>query len=60
MFSDVLGYTTSEGPFAGRPTILSVTQTGDEDGRAMILIETNAGDRRLRCAGVSLRDGWAA
>ena len=60
VFEDVLHYTVAEGPFAGRPTILDVTETGKQDGRVSVRIETNAGSRTLLCTGVKVRDGWPA
>ena len=60
MFQDVLRYAVAEGPFAGKPTILEVSQTGEHEGRASVRIETNAGERTLLCTGVEIRDGWTA
>jgi len=58
VFSDVLNYTISEIPFAGLPTILAVKQTGDQEDRANLLIETNAGERTLLCKSVEIRPDW--
>jgi len=60
VFTDVLEYTVFEGPFEGRPTILQVIQTGYDNNRVSLRIETNAGDRALWCKGVQLRNGWGA
>ncbi|HEX5031193.1 MAG TPA: hypothetical protein VFX78_07025 [Candidatus Eisenbacteria bacterium] len=60
VFRDVLRYLVAEGPFAGRPVILGVTQVGEQDDRAAVRVETNAGERMLLCKGVAICDGWAA
>jgi hypothetical protein len=60
VFSGVLEYAVLEGPFYGAPTILNVIQTGDDNSRVSVRIETNAGDRTLRCKKVHIRDGWEA
>ena len=60
VFTDVLDYTVAEGPFAGKPTILQVTQGGEEKDRGILRIETNAGVRTLLCKGIQIRDGWGA
>lgn len=60
VFKDVLDCTVAEGPFSGKPTILLVTQTGEEKDRGILKIETNAGDRTLLCKGIQIRDGWGA
>jgi hypothetical protein len=60
VFKDVLRYAVAEGPFAGRPTILEVCEAGEQEGRASVRIETNAGSRTLLCTGVEIRDGWGA
>ena len=60
VFKDALYYTVAECPFAGRPTILNVTQEGEQEGRVLVRIETNAGLRTLLCLGLDIRDGWEA
>ena len=53
-------YSVSEGPFAGKPSILQVTQISHDNERAKLRIETNAGERTLRCKKVRLDEGWGA
>ncbi len=60
VFTDVVEYAVLEGPFQGKPSILQVIQTGHDDRRVHLRIETNAGDRNLKCKDVEIRDGWGA
>lgn len=55
VFTGALEYTVREGPFAGRPAILDVSQVGVAGKRAILRIDTNAGYRTLQCTGVELR-----
>lgn len=54
VFRDVLEYEVHEGPFHGRPTILSVHEVRQEQGRSLLQIDTNAGFRQLLCSRVEL------
>jgi hypothetical protein len=58
VFMNALRYTVAEGPFHGRPQILEVVQTGEEERRAAVRIETNAGYRTLLSDGVEIRGEW--
>jgi hypothetical protein len=60
VFKDVLRYAVDEGPFAGKPTILEVSEAEQQLGRVSVRIETNAGSRMLLCTGVEIREGWKA
>ncbi len=54
-FTDVLHYQVHEGPFSGPPTILDVTEVGEENNRKLIRIDTNAGYRLLACKDIVLK-----
>jgi hypothetical protein len=60
IFSDVLFYEVHEGPFSGKPSILSIIEDGHrtDNGveRIKYKIETNAGYRVLFCTGMNLID----
>jgi hypothetical protein len=45
VFKQVLNYTVAAGPFAGKPTILDVSELGEREGRVSVRIDTNAGVR---------------
>lgn len=59
VFRDPLNYSVDEGPFSGNPTLLGalVETTGS---RYAVVLETNAGHRRLSYSKVELLDGHGA
>jgi hypothetical protein len=59
IFREALGYAVEEGPFSGNPTLLDahVSQQGNRFG---VVLDTNAGHRRLTYSAVDLVDGHGA
>jgi hypothetical protein len=55
-FADVLSYSVHEGACVGAPTLLAADVVGEQEGRSLVRIETNAGYRELLCRGVALRE----
>ena len=60
VFIDVLQYRVDDFPCVGTPQIIEVTQTGEEEGRGALRIQTNQGTRTLLCSRVEIRDTWGA
>ena len=54
VFRDVTGYRVEEGPFAGCPTILDMTEKPAKHGRKALTLETTAGQRMLECSSIEL------
>jgi len=59
VFRDPLGYSVEEGLFSGNPTLLGA-QVEPQGARFTVVIDTNAGQRKLSYADVELLDGHGA
>ena len=59
IFRDPLGYSVEEGPFNGNPVFLDA-QVEEQGTRFAVVLETNAGRRKLSYSDVELVDGHGA
>jgi hypothetical protein len=59
IFRDALGYAVEEGPFSGNPTLLDA-HIEPQGARFFVVLNTNAGTRKLSYSSADLVDGHGA